>query len=148
MPKSSILNVIGAWEKALANARANAMDIPGMDTYLPPLEQILAKAKDLSARLDMRNAVKQQESVDRRALIREGNLQISRIRSAVKAFYGPNSERVIEFGARPVRPRTKKTQQDPAPPPVEAPGNPVPPPPAGEASQAHPAAAPDGKDTK
>ena len=146
MPQNSIADVIGAWEKVLANAKATAVDIPGMDTYLPPLEQILAEAKDLSARLDMRNAVKRQESVDRRALVRKGNLQVSRIRSAVKAFYGPNSERVIEFGARPVRPRTKKTQQDPAPPP--APVTPVPPPPAGEAPQANPAAAPDGKDTK
>ncbi len=124
MPNTSIADVIGAWERALANAQANATGVPGMDIYLPPLEQILAQAKDLSARLDMRKAVKQQESVERRTLIRQGNQQVSRVRFAIKAFYGPNSERVIEFGARPVRPRKKKAKQDPAPGPVEASGAP------------------------
>jgi hypothetical protein len=128
MPKASILEVTGTWEKALANAKANALEVPGMDTYLPPLEQILAEAKELSARLDMRRAVKQQEAVDRRNLIRKGDLQVSRIRSAIKAFYGRDSERVIEFGARPVRPRTKKTKQEPEPPPVETPEAPGSPP--------------------
>jgi hypothetical protein len=141
MPKSSIAEAIVSWENAVSNARANAMDVPGMDGYLAPLEQIVAQAKDLTARLDMRAAVKQQEVKDRRALVQAGNVQVSRIRSAVKAFYGPNSERVIEFGARPLRPRTKKVQQPKVvPPPVSPPGAPGAPPPQGS----HPSAAADG----
>jgi hypothetical protein len=140
MPKSSIAGAIVGWEKAVANARANAMDVPGMEGYLAPLESILAEAKDLTARLDMRQGVKQQETKDRRDLIQAGKVQVSRIRSAVKAFFGPNSERVIEFGARPVRPRTKKVQQPKVvPPPVSSPGTPEAPPP--EASGSHPAVA-------
>jgi len=153
MPRSSIGDAISGWEKAVANARANAMDVPGMEGYLAPLEKILADAKDVSARLDMRLGVKQQEVRDRRALIQEGNFQVSRIRSAIKAFYGRNSERVIEFGGRPVRPRTGKVKQAKAKPPaVSPPGTSGPPsPPAAapnpEASGAHPpAAAPNEKD--
>jgi hypothetical protein len=94
-----------------------------MDAYLAPLEKILAGAKDLTARLDMRLGVKQQETRDRRALIQAGNVQVSRIRSAIKAFFGPNSERVIELGARPLRPRTGKVKQAKAEPPaVSQPG--------------------------
>jgi hypothetical protein len=146
MPRSSIADAIAGWEKAVANARANAMDVPGMDAYLAPLEKILADAKDVSARLDMRLGVKQQETRDRRALIEAGSFQVSRIRSAIKAFYGRNSERVIEFGARPVRPRTGKVKQpEVTPPPVSPPGTSGPPSP--EASGAHPpAAAPNEKD--
>ena len=140
MARSSIANSIAAWEKAVSNARANGMDVPGMDAYLTPLEKILADAKDLSARLDMRQGVKQQETKDRRALIQAGNVQVSRIRSAIKAFFGPNSERVIEFGARPVRPRTGKVQQAKAKPPVVSQPSP-------EASGSHPpATAPNEKD--
>jgi hypothetical protein len=146
MPRSSIADSIVGWEKAVANARANAMDVPGMDAYLAPLEKMLADAKDLTARLDMRLGVKQQETRDRRALVQAGNFQVSRIRSAIKAFYGRNSERVIEFGARPVRPRTGKVQQKKVEPPaVSQPGTPGPPSP--EASGSHPpAAAPNEKD--
>ncbi|PYQ59361.1 MAG: hypothetical protein DMF53_18955 [Acidobacteria bacterium] len=139
MPRSSIADSIAGWEKAVANARANAMDVPGMEAYLAPLEKILADAKDLTARLDMRLGIKQQETRDRRALIQEGSFQVSRIRSAIKAFYGRNSERVIELGARPVRPRTGKVQQAKAKPPaVSPPGTSGPPSP--------PAAAPNEKD--
>ena len=143
MPRSSIADAIAGWEKAVANAKANATDVPGMEAYLAPLEKILADAKDLSARLDMRQGVKQQEVRDRRALIEAGNVQVSRIRSAIKAFYGPNSERVIEFGARPIRPRTKKVQKVKAEPPaVSQPGAAGPPPPAAvpnpQASGSHP----------
>jgi hypothetical protein len=140
MPKSSIADAIVGWEKAVANARASAMDVPGMEGYLAPLEKILTDAKDLTARLDMRQGVKQQETKDRRELIQAGKLQVSRIRAAVKAFFGPNSERVIEFGARPLRPRTKKVQKPKvAPPPVTAPGTSGAPPPQSPGS--HPAAA-------
>jgi len=151
MPRSSIGDAIAGWEKAVANARANAMDVPGMEAYLAPMEKILADAKDVSARLDTRLAVKQQEVRDRRALIQAGNFQVSRIRSAIKAFYGRNSERLIEFGARPVRPRTGKVKQAKAEPPaVSQPGTsgpPSPPAPSPEAPGAHPPpAAPNEKD--
>src|SRR5436305_5662420 len=101
----------------------------------------------------MRLGVKQQETRGRRALSREGNFQVSRTRSAIKAFYGRNSERVIELGARPVRPRTGKVKQAKAKPPVVSPpgtsGPPSPPAaaPNPEASGSHPpAAAPNEKD--
>lgn len=129
MPRSSIADAIVAWEKAVANARSNAMDVPGMEGYLAPLEKILTDAKDLTARLDMRNGVKQEETKDRRALIQAGKVQVSRIRSAIKAFFGPNSERVIEFGGRPVRPRSKKVKQVKSEPPAVTPGAPPPEPP-------------------
>jgi hypothetical protein len=89
---------------------------------MTPLEEILAEARALSASLEGRKALKQQESKDRRVVIQKGNVQVSRLRSAIKAFFGPNSERLIEFGSRPVRGRTgKKAEQPEVPPPVETP---------------------------
>jgi hypothetical protein len=148
MPRSSIADAIVAWEKAAANARANAMDVPGMESYLAPLEKILTDAKDLTARLDMRKGVKQQETKDRNELLQAGKVQVSRIRSAIKAFFGPNSERVIEFGARPVRPRKSKVKQpEVTPPPASSPGTSEAP--AAEVSGSHPpAAASNEKDAK
>jgi hypothetical protein len=138
MSKTSIAEAIVGWDKALLNAKTNATEVPGIQGYMTPLEEILAEARVLSASLEGRKALKQQESKDRRVLIQKGNVQVSRLRSAVKAFFGPNSERLIEFGSRPVRGRTgKKPEQEEVPPPVETP-------PAGSVE----AKATDGKEVK
>jgi hypothetical protein len=123
MPRQSIASQVIAWESALANIKASAGEIPNLDVYTAPLEQILEQAKDLNARLEMRKGVKQQESVERRTLLQMGKIQAYRVRAALKAHFGPHSERLIEFGARPIRPRVrkKKQQQDPAPEPPPTP---------------------------
>ena len=117
MSKTSIADAIVAWESALTNAKTSATEVPGIEGYTAPLEQILADAKALTARLEDRKSLKQQDTVERKSLMKKGNVQVSRIRSAVKAFFGPNSERVIAFGARPVRPRSGKTPTEQAAPP-------------------------------
>jgi hypothetical protein len=125
MSKSSIAEAIVAWEKVLLNVKANAADAPGIDGYVAPLEKILDDAKNLSASLEARKAAKQQESKDRKVLMQMGNVQVSRIRSSLKAFFGPHSERIIEFGGRPVRPRKNKVPVVPETPPA-APKTPAP----------------------
>ena len=126
MSKTSIADAIVAWESALTNAKTGATEVPGIEGYTAPLEQILAEAKALTARLEDRKSLKQLDTVERKTLMKRGNVQISRIRSAVKAFFGPNSERVIAFGARPVRPRTRKASTEQAARPAAAPGPEVP----------------------
>ena len=130
MAKTSIAQAIVAWESALTNAKTGATEVPGIEGYTAPLEQILAEAKALTARLDMRNGVKQQETLDRKNLMAKGNVEVSRLRSAIRAYFGPRSERLIDFGARPVRPRARKksTEQSAPPqvPPAAAPGPEIP----------------------
>jgi hypothetical protein len=126
MSKTSIADAIVAWESALTNAKTGATEVPGIESYTAPLEQILAEAKALTARLEDRKSLKQLDTVERKSLMKKGNVQVSRIRSAIKAFFGPNSERVIAFGARPLRPRTGKRTAEKAKPPAAAPGPEVP----------------------
>jgi len=117
MSKQSIAYLVVAWETLVTNVKANGADVPGVDVYAPPMEEILARAKDLSARLDMRRAIKQQESKERRILIHQGRKQAARLRAALKAHFGVDSERLIEFGARPIRPRKRKSRETMDPPP-------------------------------
>lgn len=126
MSKTSIADAIVAWENALTNAKTSAAGVPGIEGYTAPLEQILAQAKGLTASLEMRKGVKQEESRERKILMQQGNLQVSRIRSAIKAFFGRNSERLVEFGARPVRPRTGKKPTVVVEPPPAAGGSTTP----------------------
>jgi len=118
MSKSSIANAIVGWEKALLNVKANAPAAPGLEGYTAPLEKMLDDAKNLSASLESRKALKQQESKDRKVLMQMGNVQVSRVRLALKAFFGPHSERIIEYGGRPVRPKANKRPVVPEIPPA------------------------------
>jgi hypothetical protein len=122
MSKQSIAYLVVAWETLVTNVRAHGADVPGVDVYTPPMEEILAHAKDLSARLEMRKGIKQQESKERRILMQQGRKQAARLRAALKAHFGVDSERLIEFGARPIRPRTRKNREAADPPPVIATG--------------------------
>jgi|GEM_PF-1488885 len=124
MPKNSIANVIATWENVLVNVKAHAGEVPNLDVYTAPLEQLLASAKDFNARLDMRRGVKQEETKERRSLMLQGKKQVAKVRAALKAHFGIDSERLLEFGARPIRPRTKKnpaTAPTPATPPPQTP---------------------------
>jgi hypothetical protein len=147
MSKSSIANAIIAWENALVTAKASAAEVPGIEMYTAPLEQILADAKGLTASLETRKGVKQQETQERKALMQKGNVQVSRIRSALKAFFGPNNERLVEFGVRPLRPRTSKKPAVVVTPPVATPppGTPAS---GGSGTPAAKPAASDGKSTQ
>ncbi|HEY0514100.1 MAG TPA: hypothetical protein VGH73_19485 [Thermoanaerobaculia bacterium] len=128
MPKNSIASVITAWENVVANAKAHSAEVPSLDVYTVPMEQILAAAKDLNARLDMRRGVKQDESKERKALMLQGKRQVAKVRAVLKAYFGVDSERLLEFGAKPIRARKKKnplTVPPPATPPFRRRSKPV-----------------------
>jgi hypothetical protein len=124
MPGASIAELIINWEKLVTTVRASLAEVPHLSTYTGPLELVLAQARDLSIRLETRKGIKQQESQERRVLMKEGKALASRVRAALKAHYGLDNERLVEYGASPIRARSRsKTKK--APPPVET--VPVPP---------------------
>jgi hypothetical protein len=124
MPRTSIADTLIEWEKLLANIKANGAEVPNLEIYTAPLEQALTEARDITARLDIRNGVKQQDSRDRKATLKRGVAAAARVRAALKAHYGLDSERLTDYGARPLRPRKRAKQDSPAPvvTPPPAPG--------------------------
>src|SRR4051812_6392614 len=134
MSKSSIAQSLVAWENALANVKANAPDLPNLAAYTAELEKVLADAKDLTAQLDGQTGKKQQLSKDRQGLMKAGTVAVARLRAALKAHYGFDSERLIDYGARPVRPRARKTAL--AKNPGKTPPPQVSPPPTGSGTEA------------
>ncbi len=129
MSKSSIADQMVDHENLVITAKASAAEVPGIATYIAPLEEVLADLKDLNPRLETRKGVKQQEIQERKVLLKKAKDLASRIRAALKAHFGLDNERLVEFGARPVRPRAKSQKNnkpEPAPQtPTPAPtGNP------------------------
>ncbi len=130
MSKSSIADQMVDHENLLVTAKASAAEVPGIDTHITPLEQVVADLKELNPRLETRKGLKQQDVQERKALLLKAKDLASRIRAALKAHFGLSNERLVEFGARPVRPRAKSQQknnkpettpQTPAPAPTEKP---------------------------
>jgi hypothetical protein len=118
MARGSIAEMVRDWENLVANAKSSGTEVPGLEAYTGPMEQFLDRAKALSADLERRKAVKQEGGKERRVLLQRGRKQAARLRAALKAHFGIDSERLVEFGARPVRPRTRRaTEEVPRTPP-------------------------------
>lgn len=116
MPRNSIADLILDWETLLAKIRASVAGLPGLEAFIAPLEKLLADAKEMTARLETTRGIKQQESQQRRALLQEGKDLTSRIRAALKAHFGLQNERLVEFGISPIRSRSRaRTTQAPEP---------------------------------
>lgn len=107
MPKSSLADFITDWEKLLKNVADTATELPNLDVYKEPLEQFLEQAKDGTALAEARRGVKQQETKDLRTLMTQGKEAATKLRSAIKAHFGPKSERLIQYGMRPIRNRPR-----------------------------------------
>ncbi len=107
MPKTSLADFVTDWEKLLKNVTDTAAELPNIDVYKTPLDQMLAEAKDGLALAAARVGVKQQETQDRQTLMKEGKEAASKLRLAIKAHFGPKSERLLQYGIKPIRKRKK-----------------------------------------
>lgn len=127
MPNNALADVIVDWEKLVTNLQLRTAELPGLQAItsilVPELEQVLSEVRAMSASLDARAAQKQQESKDRRDLLKRGGKIVSRLRAALKAQYGVDSELLLEYGARPIRARRRSSSEVKSPKPG---GNPAP----------------------
>jgi hypothetical protein len=121
MPKTSLAGTVTDWEKLLKNVSDTVAELPDLTVYSTVLDQMLGKAKDGLALAAARIGIKQQETQDRQKLMKEGRDAASKLRLALKAHFGPKSERLLQYGIGPLRAKRKKADKekpkpaDPAP---------------------------------
>jgi hypothetical protein len=125
MPKASLADFVTDWETLLKNVSDAAAELPNMDVYKGALEPLLAKAMEGIALSHARRGVKQQETKDRQELMAQGKDAAAQLRAAVKAHFGPRSERLLQFGMTPIRKRKGSASKSKEPktvaPPAPAP---------------------------
>ena len=124
MDGKSIADEVLDTQNLVTTAKALVAEVPGLEVHLVPLEQVLKDTQDLNSRLQTRKGVKQDESKERKALLFQSRKLASRARAALKAHFGLDSERLVEFGIRPIRPR--KAPPTITPPPTPTPTTPGP----------------------
>jgi hypothetical protein len=126
MNGKSIADEVLDMQNLATTAKAVVAEVPGIDVHLTPLEQVLTATQDLNARLQTTKGGKQDDTKARRALLLQGRKLASRVRAALKAHFGLDSERLVEFGARPIRPRKTPLTTTPAPTPTPTTPGPTP----------------------
>jgi hypothetical protein len=119
MPRNSLADVVTDWEKLLKNVADTATELPSMEPYKGPLEQLLNQAKDGLALSQARRGLKQQETKDLQLLMGTGKNAAAKLRSAIKAHFGPTSERLIQYGMKPARKRKRSDSKNKKPKTVD-----------------------------
>jgi hypothetical protein len=118
------LNFLNGWEQVNTAAEANAADVPHMEPMRVKLQALLEQARSLSAQQGALTSSKQETSKALRKLIRKGQKLVDFMRTGAVEHYGPDSEKLVEFGMQPFRGRSKaaaKPPDKPAPQTPEAP---------------------------
>jgi hypothetical protein len=103
-------DLIEKWDQ-LANAvEVNAL--PLLQTEREQLQAAVVKARELSKRQDAERAVAQQTTKELQAVMLNGRELSLRLRNGVTAVLGPKNEKLVEYGLRPQRRRTRSKEGD------------------------------------
>jgi hypothetical protein len=118
MPKSAYADVMQEWEALLAAAQHHGAGSSDFQPYLEAFRQHVEKVKNLKAEQVSANAIRQQRTQQITAEIGEGYALAMRLRGVVRARIGPYSELLVNFGMKPIRPRSRRASADAGEPPA------------------------------
>ena len=99
---------IEEWERLIHQITKNVGELAYLEVTRARLEEMLAQARDASARQAAHRAGKQEASAQLKTLEVEGERLANWLRRAVKQNYGIRSEKLSEFGLKPFRGRNRK----------------------------------------
>ena len=111
---------LGDWRRLLLAVLANMAQLPDLQGIVSRLEALVTRGHDLSQEQAAHAASKQETSRQLQEVISEGDRLATVLRKSLQSYYGPGSEKLVEFGLRPFRGRKPAAAPEPeAPPPVE-----------------------------
>ena len=122
---------LGDWRRLLMAVLANLGQLSDLQGIISRFEALVNRGHDLSQRQAAHAAGKQEATKQLQELIIEGDRLVTVLRKSLQSYYGPNSEKLAEFGVQPFRGRKPKEEPEPEAPPAPEPTAP----PAGEATR-------------
>ena len=105
MAKKSISQVLTSWERILAAAEFNRKDLASLETQRRELHGALSDVKALYNRRAMLKAEVQHLTRELHRHLATGRDMASRIQSGARGCYGIHSEKLSEFGVKPIHRR-------------------------------------------
>jgi transcriptional regulator with XRE-family HTH domain len=118
MRESTRSGKLGEWQRLQTALQVNQAELPHLETQRTQFETLVGQAEDLFQSQAALSASKQEASQQVAALVLECQRLETVLRLSLKQFYGPRSEKLVEFGIQPFRGRTPKPKLPP--PPVES----------------------------
>jgi hypothetical protein len=113
------MNKVNGWEKMNTSVDANPDDLSHLLDHNGELKTKATRMRSLSAEQARLSARKQAISVEMQGLLRDGQTLLDYIQTGVRQHYGLNSEKLVEFGLRPLRSKPRPATEEPPPPGTE-----------------------------
>jgi hypothetical protein len=113
------LNCLNGWEEVAAAVEELAAELPHMEMLRPELVDLLEQARTLVVEFNDLTSRKQETYQSLLQVVRGGEALAHVMRIAARQRYGTSSEKLVKFGLKPFRGRTRK--QPPVPPNPESP---------------------------
>jgi hypothetical protein len=106
---------INAWIQGTSALDANATDVPHLIEPKTRLQDLTTEVQGLSLEQATLDARKGEVTKLLQQRLQEGDTLLDFLRTGVREHYGYRSDKLIEFGIQPLRPRSK-TPKPPEPP--------------------------------
>jgi len=107
---------LGALQRLRASLAATAGETPHLDGPRARFEKIVFEAEDVAKQQAAFIASKQEATQRLKILLTEGERVADGIRKFLREHYGVRSEKLAEFGLKPLRARRKPSTEDPESP--------------------------------
>ncbi len=114
--------IMGALQRLSVTMEANKEELPNLEPFRLKLTGIVIQIFDIAKQQAAHKAGKQESAKLLRKLLTEGNRVADLVRTGVRDHYGPDAEKVAEFGVQPFRGlKAKAAAEKPAPTPAPVP---------------------------
>lgn len=114
------LVVLSHWDQVVDGVANNQGDLPDLVNKGQELEQTSEEVRALNAQQAGLTASKQETSKRLKAALRRGDGLADFVRTGVRQVYGYGSEKLVEFGMQPIRPKSQISVSQPTPIPAES----------------------------
>lgn len=104
MPKVSLADTFDDWD-SLLRAAAPHGDKKDLQVYLDELEELHRRLREIEARREELQALRQQATQELEEVREAGKLAAIRVRTYLKGIFGPKNEALVQFRIRPRRSR-------------------------------------------
>lgn len=104
---STIPEKIARWKVIATGLKPLLGDMPHLTDLHGQLEKIITQSEELDARSEALKAESREVNKNRVTLAKSGDDLRKRLAASLKTSYGFESEKLIEFGVQPTRPRSR-----------------------------------------
>ena len=101
--KRRYMNRINGWAQVAAGVSSNPQETEHLQPGAVRLQALHTRASELSVRQAALTTAKQEVTRELQQVLREGDALADFLRTGARAHFGPESEKIVQFGMQPFR---------------------------------------------